>query len=472
MLREHDITPTPLPLRRVEGAFRARLLSPILARECLVLAGPPLSDRGPLSLDGVAFESVESLACAFDARGIIGRVLILFAGWGQPLKAMIKKKTTRRGETRYEVRLRGPDGKERSRTFHARKEAERYARAQHSSMDTGTWIDPSTGRATLAAWAEEWQRTVVHLRPKTRKCYESNLRNHILPVLGDHELAKLTPSILRAWMSDLSTKPVRRDRPLAPASVAQAYRTLHRLLGAAVQNELLGRNPLVGVKPPRVEAEPMRFLTHGEVAVLADSIDPRYRSLVLVAAYSGLRAGELMALRRHHVDLLRRTIQVVEQVQHLDGQYAISPPKSSAGRRSVSLPRMVAEELDDHLRSLEEQSADALVFPAPGGGYLVVQNFRKRTWLPAVKTAGLAPLRVHDFRHTCASLAIVAGADVKVLQRMLGHASAALTFDRYGHLLPGQAESVADRLHEMARDSDAVPVATATPIRAAQAARR
>lgn len=141
------------------------------------------------------------------------------------------------------------------------------------------------------------------------------------------------------------------------------------------------------IEPPRVETKPMRFLTHAEVALLADSIDQRYRPLVLLAAYGGLRAGELLGL----------------------------------------------------------------VSAAPGGGYLRGSNFRRRMWAPAVKRAGLAPLRLHDLRHTCASLAIAAGADIKVLQRMLGHSSAALTLDRYGHLMPGQAEAVAARLDQLAR---------------------
>jgi integrase len=267
--------------------------------------------------------------------------------------------------------------------------------------------------------------------------------------------------MLRGWLAGLAVKVGRRGI-LAPGSVAQAYRTLNRLLEAAVENELLGRNPLRSVKPPRVEAEPMRFLSHDEVAALAAAIDPRYRALVLLAAYSGLRAGELAALRRKHVDLLHRTVTVVEQVQRIGGTFVVLPPKSAAGRRSVAIPTLVAEALQDHLPNFGEPGPEGLVFPAPGGGFLRPENFRNRSWLPAVKAAGVAPLRLHDLRHTCASLAIAAGADVKVLQRMLGHASAALTLDRYGHLMPGQARSVADRLDEMARRS--APVATASVV--------
>ena len=236
------------------------------------------------------------------------------------------------------MRLRGGDGKERSRTFRTKKEAERYERSQQTALEQGLWVDPRAGKVTLQAWAAEWQRTVVHLRVSTQRIYAANLRNHILPELGDVELGKLTPSILRAWLSGLTTKSGGHGKPLAAGSVAQAYRTLNRVLVAAVDEELLGRNPLRSMRPPRVEPEPMRFLSHDEVASLAAAVDPRYRALVLVAAYTGLRAGELIGLRRKHLDLLRRTITVVEQVQYIGGRHLVLAPKTTAGRRAVAVP--------------------------------------------------------------------------------------------------------------------------------------
>ncbi len=261
----------------------------------------------------------------------------------------------------------------------------------------------------------------------------------------------MTPPLLRAWLSETTAEDGGRGKPLSPSSVAQAYRTLNRVLAAAVDDQLIARNPLAGVRPPRASEEPMRFLTHGEVHVLADRIDERYRALVYLAAYCGLRAGELFALRWNRIDLERGTLSVVEQVQHLNGRYLVTPPKSNAGRRSVALPSLVADRLETHREGGPNHGGDTLVFTAPTGGYIHATNFRRRIWNPAVEAAGLAPLRLHDLRHTCASLAIAAGADVKVLQRMLGHASAALTLDRYGHLMPGQAESVAARLDHLAR---------------------
>lgn len=361
---------------------------------------------------------------------------------------MIAKRTTTNGDVRYDVRLRGPDGQERSKTFRTKKEAERYERAHFAALDAGTWVDPRAGRTTLEEWATEWRSTVVHLRPKTVRAYDSNLRNHILPTLGHYELARLRPPVLRAWLAELSTKPTKRDRPLAPLSVLQAYRTLSRVLAAAVDDELIARNPMARVEAPRVEATTMRFLTHAEVARLADSIDERYGPLVLLAAYGGLRAGELFALRWENVDIDNLCVRVVEQVQHIGGELEVSAPKTDAGRRQVPIPTLVVEELAKQRAGRAEAG---LVFAAPEGGYIRDTNFRRRVWTPAVERAGLAPLRLHDLRHTCASLAIAAGADIKVLQRMLGHSSAALTLDRYGHLMPGQAETVASRLDQLAR---------------------
>jgi integrase len=374
----------------------------------------------------------------------------------------------------FEVRFRAPDGRERSRSFKTITEARRYEREQLVERDRGTWIDPRSGRMTLNEWAEQWLATVVNLRPSTRRIYATNLRRHVLGKvsaveLGTMRLTSITTEVARAWMAALTVQPITRDNPatgervavmrsdvtgarvprvLSAASVHQAYRTLNAVMQAAVECDRIVKNPMTAVKPPKVEAVPMRFLTAPEVLRLADAVGPEYRALVLVAAFCGLRRGELGGLRWSDVNMLKRRIDVTLQLDADTGE--LSPLKTKASKRTVSMPAVVAEALGAHATFGAAQEAgprsSGFVFAAPEGGPLDVHNFRARVWVPAAERAGLAGLRLHDLRHTCASLAIAAGADVKVLQRTLGHASAAMTLDRYGHLMPGQSEQVADRL--------------------------
>jgi integrase len=188
----------------------------------------------------------------------------------------------------------------------------------------------------------------------------------------------------------------------------------------------------------------MRFLTSAAVATLADAIDRRYRALVLVGAYGGLRIGELAGLRRGRVDLLRGTVQVAEIVVEVRGLLYIGPPKTRASRRTVGLPWFVVEELADHLG--RPGDLEALVFAAPRGGPLRLPAFRARVWRPAVIAAGLGGLRIHDLRHTAVALWIAAGANPKEVSARAGHSSVSFTLDRYGHLYPEADAALRDRL--------------------------
>lgn len=367
---------------------------------------------------------------------------------------MITSRRTKSGDQRYDVRYRGPDRKVRNKTFRTKKEAERFEREMLTARDRGTWIDPSGGRTTLSNWAAEWERTNVHLRTKSTSNYAANLRLHILPELGEYELSRLNGAVLRSWMADLTTKQkmTKKGGPISASYSHQVYRTLNRLLHAAVEAEKIARNPLDGVKPPSIERGEMRFLTADQVAALAAAIDSRYRAFVLVAAYCGLREGELRALRRRHVNPLLKTITVVQQLdERRGGGWDVWDPKTEESRRSVPIPKFLAEELEAHLAQWSDPGRDGLVFTAPQGGPVRIENWRRRVWTPAFTKTGIEPLRLHDLRHTCASLAIAAGADIKVLQRMLGHKRASTTLDLYGHLMPGQMEAVADRLDAIAR---------------------
>lgn len=378
---------------------------------------------------------------------------------------MIKKRVTKRSGVRYDVRLRGPDGKGQDKTFRTRADAERYEREVLRNRDRGEWIDPSAGRITLSEWATEWMESQRGLRPASRRIYESNMRLHILPVLGAVRLGRLNRALIDECLTHISTKPTRSGGLLSPASVHQAYRTLNRALEVAVESERIARNPMTGVSAPRINRRVMRFLTSEEVGAVAAAIEPRYRAFVLVAAYCGLREGELRALRRRHINPLHRSIAIVEQIDERDGDgFEPLSTKNDTPRRAV-LPAFLATELADHLDRWVASQPDAFVFTAPNGGPIRIENFRRRVWNPAFVKAGIPAIRLHDLRHTCASLAINAGADIKALQAMLGHSSAAITLDLYGHLMPGAAEGVAERLDTIGRAAEEVREARPDPAR-------
>jgi integrase len=311
------------------------------------------------------------------------------------------EKRTRGGRVSYRARYRAPDGTERNKTFRRKVDAEKFLATVESAKLRGAWTDPAAGRTTFAAWLEEWWGSAADLRPSTVSRDEAYFSSYILPRLGAGPWAAIRQPDVQAWVAELS------GRGFKPATVVKAYQLLGRTMTAAVNADMLPRSPCRAVRLPRVEREKMRFLNPAEVATLADAIGSRYRALVLLGAYGGLRIGEVAGLRRRRVDLLRGTVDVAEIVVEVRGELYMGPPKTRAGRRIVTLPRSVVEELAEHLGPVGE--ADAWVFTADKGGGLRPSNFRVKVWRPAVRTAGLAPLRPHDLRHTAVALWIAAG---------------------------------------------------------------
>jgi integrase len=335
----------------------------------------------------------------------------------------------RESKVAYRARYIDPAGRERSKSFPRKVDAERFLATTESGKLRGTWTDPALGKITLAAWLETWWTTATDLRPSTQARDHSYFASLILPRFGTTPLAAITQPAVQAWVADLSA------RGFKPATVVKAYQLLGRTMTAAVNADMLARSPCRAVRLPKVEREEMRFLTPAEVARLADAIGPRYRALVLLGAYGGLRIGELAGLRRGRVDLLRGMVDVAEIVVEVKGKLYIGPPKTRAGRRTIGLPRTVAEELAAHMGPIGP--ADARVFTSDKGATLRTSNFRAKVWLPAVHAAGLVPLRPHDLRHTAVALWIAAGANPKEVSVRAGHTSVSFTLDRYGHLFEG-----------------------------------
>jgi integrase len=354
--------------------------------------------------------------------------------------ASIHKRQTASGP-RYEVRHR-VNGREVSRTFKRRAEADTYRRnVEHADL-VGLAVDPRGAKITFDAWWEQWWPSTLHLRASSRARDESCWRSRIKPTLGDVPLAKLDRAVLRAWVAELD------DAGLAPTTVHKAAQIVSKALRAAVDDGRLARNPAERLELPRVERGETRFLTPAEVMKLADKIDPAYRALVILGAYGGLRLGEMLALRPERIDLLRGRVEVLATLGEVRGKLVENPPKTRAGRRTVPLPRVAVEALTDHLESVR---AGGYVFTGPEGGPVWPRAWRKRSWHPAVAAAKLAPLRPHDLRHTAVAFWIAAGASPNEIAARAGHSSVVTVLDRYGHLLPDTGERVTSALDDLAR---------------------
>lgn len=234
---------------------------------------------------------------------------------------------------RFEARYRAPDGNERSRRFTTKRDAQAHLDQIGVDRRAGTWRDPRAGRVPFADWATEWEATTVHLRASSRARDASYLRNHVLPRFGTMRLDAIDVLEVKRWVADLSAA------GLAPATVHKIYQVLSKALRGAVDAGLIAQSPCRRIDLPRIERDEMRFLTPIEIAQLADAIDPRYRAMILVASYCGLRLGELAGLCRGQVDLDARTIRVIENAVEVEGEIVRGAPKTKAGRRTVPIPR-------------------------------------------------------------------------------------------------------------------------------------
>jgi integrase len=341
----------------------------------------------------------------------------------------------RRPDGRWRARYRDDFGIEHAQHFPRKIDAQSWLDSVATAVNTGAYVDPKASRITVAEWAPRWLATKVNLKQTTRATYENLLRNHILPTWGERQLSGITHEGVASWVAGLETL------GLSASTIRQTHRVLSLIFGLAVKDCRLARNPATGVPLPRAARADQVFLSHRDVDALATAAG-EYRLVVLFLAYTGVRFGEMAALRVQHLDLLRRRAAIVEAVAEVHGKAVFSTPKSHQSR-PVPIPRFLVDDLATWIAG--KGPAD-FVFSAPQGGVLRIRNFRRAGFEPAVAAAGLEHLTPHALRHTAASLAIATGANVKVVQTMLGHKSATMTLDLYGHLFADQLDEVADAM--------------------------
>lgn len=350
----------------------------------------------------------------------------------------------------WQARWRDANGNQRAKSFRTESLARSHERQMRADAERG--LRPKKReRLTVNAWSKRWLAGAHNLTPGARQLYQEDLDLHILPALGDHEMAALEDD--HTPIDDFLADELAAGR--APSSVHRYWRTLRRMLNVAVKRSVIARSPMVDVEPPRVPLEEMRYLDATGLERLAGAAngarlypeaDPTpgwdYGPLILTAGWGGLRWGECAGLRRKWVDRARSGVYVAEQWtgDRFDDT-------KGGNRRFVRLPASV---LDD-LRS--DGDPNGLVFTSPQGGHLVHSNWRQRVWVPAKKAAAVdAEFRFHDLRHTAVALAIRADSHPEAIKRRLGWSTIAL-MDSYGHLFPDMDEALGDRLEQMRSDA-------------------
>lgn len=302
---------------------------------------------------------------------------------------MIERRALTSGRVSWRVRYYGPDGRERSRSFRLRRDAEAYEAKTLTERTRGDWIDPRRGKVTLQEVWNDYERSGMgHLRETTKANYRNGWR-HVGQQFGGWPVAKIEHADVADWVTEMSGR-------CGPDQVRYSHRVLCLVLDFAMRTRRVPVNVARGVRLPRRPAPRECILTAAQVWSLADRLG-REGDLVLAMAYLGLRWSELAALKVADVDLTRRRVHVVERALEVGGRVDVAPPKSQASNRHIAIPALLLDRLASRV---EGKTADQLVFPAPGGGYLRNGNWRKRSGFNDTAAALGLVVTPHDLRRT------------------------------------------------------------------------
>src|SRR5215217_6058038 len=407
---------------------------------------------GPRSIGPGAGQS--GLEEVFEHLGRSGRALlaahVAVGREGEVVRSHIQK----RADRRYRARWLDPDGRERSRTFTRKADAERYLAALEGAKLSGAYVNDANP-VTVGEYARKWAANRPHRRTTATRV-ESLISKHIEgTTIGAKRLSAVRASEIQAWVTD-------RAKVLSPTTVRLLVQTLRSVFNAAVQDRLIASSPVARLSLPRSENARIVPLTVAQVQALADAMPDHCRAMIIIQAGLGLRIAELLALRLEDVDFLRRTVRVEWQLTQ-DGKHRVSP-KTPRSRRTVPLPTVVAETLASHISEFSP-AEDGSLFTTSSGNLYRQEHFGDRVFKPAAKSAGLpAGVTSHDLRHHYASVLLSAGESVVAVAERLGHENATLVLRTYGHLMPDSEDRTRRAIDTAWSTSDGLETAQA-PIR-------
>lgn len=344
---------------------------------------------------------------------------------------------------RYEARYRKPNGRQGAkRGFVRKRDAELWLAEIDTARAKGNFIDPQAAKATVDLLGPIWLDAKRHtMKPSSFAPIETAWRLRVQPTWGGWEVADIRHTDIRAWVAELT-------KTTGATVTIRTFGVLASILDDAVYDGRVATNPArVGrIGLPRKTRGKHGYLAHDEVIRLARESGDR-KLLVLMLAYTGIRWGEAAALRVKDIDFDRGRIHITRNAVEVHGKIHVGTPKSHTAR-VVPVPAFLMEQLQLTSAGLSRES---LIFPASDGSYMrrTRAGDGSKSWFKtALANADLPMMTTHDLRHTAASLAVQSGANVKTIQRMLGHTSAAMTLDVYSDLFDEDLNAVSDRLDE------------------------
>lgn len=328
-------------------------------------------------------------------------------------------------------------------TFATKGDATRWLARVEAGVVDGQAIAALRSDERLKAYAERWlaQR---RLKPRTRELYEGQLRLHILPTLGEARLARLEPRHVRVWYADL------QDGELSSVTVAKVYRLLRSILATAVEDKILASNScqIRGGGVEQIRERPIP--TVQDFQAVYERLPDHLAAVAALAAFAGLRKGEILGLQRRHINLERATVRIEHALQEVTGKGAILvDPKTAGSRRTVAIPAYLVEILADHLEAHVGHGREALLF-TNGNNDPVRRSVWHPAWDSARRDAGLDQLRLHDLRHLAGTLNAQAGATLRETMAFLGHTSMTAAI-RYQHVATDRNTEIAQRMDQLVR---------------------
>ena len=385
------------------------------------------------------------------------------AAVSDPMQAQVPERwrTSRYGHgMRWRCRwysIEGSTRKQHSKSFRKLSDAEAFQAAMEDDVRRGRYANPNDARRKFKDVADMWLRSKNNVSEGVRERYGCELRVYVNPRWANVPIGSIALDDVARWVADLTAgdypaelrtgKPV---KPLSPRTIKSIVRVVFAgVLDYAVKVKYLTDNPARDVEIPKPEYHDLVFLDIHEIEALANAAEtvgrPVDALIIRFQSYVGTRINEAFALQVGDVDLPNRKIRVRRTWKNSATAQRLGPPKSGKPR-TVAIPKFLVKPLREQIKG---QPETAYVFRAKKGGHINDHNWRRTIWHPAVAEAGLQDvegLTPHSLRHSYAAIAIKAGADVKILQRQMGHTSASLTLDVYGFLFPERLEQVANAI--------------------------